>query len=161
MSIGGKMNKEQFIAGTLVESKDGATYEGAVYDRLLKLQLPTGEVLPIFDGFNPISSGLVIGEWYEVVLLSLLIPGTVRYPERLSSSSANEIWQGTVREPKWRGKAKDYRFVRGYDFEDVEWALLETTWGYLLIYPKELAIPAEVGQILCWESLRLDLLAVV
>jgi len=155
------MNMGQFITGILVENKDGATYEGVVYDRFLKLRLPTGKVFSIFDGPNPISSGLVIGERYEVVLLSLLIPGTVRYTELPSSSRANEIWQGTVIEPKWRGKAKDYRFVRGYDFEDVEWVLLGTTWGDLLIYPKELAVPVEVGQTLHWESLRLDLLAVV
>lgn len=145
----------------MLENKDGATYEGVVYDRLLKLQLPTGKVLSIFDGFNPISSGLVIGEWYEVVLISILIPGTVRYPKQPFSSSANEIWQGTVREPKWKGKAKDYRFVRGYNFDSVERVLLETRWGCLLINPKKLTIAAEVGQILCWESLRLDLLAVV
>lgn len=147
------MGKKPFIAGILIENRDGATYEGVVYDRFLKLQLPTGKVISIFDKFNPISSGLEIGERYEVVLLSLLIPGTVRYLEQPSSSSAKEIWQGTVREPKWKGKAKDYRFVRGYDFDDIERVLLETRWGNLLLSPKELAIPAEVGQIIRWESL--------
>jgi hypothetical protein len=155
-----KIERKPFIAGALIENRDGATYEGVVYDRFLKLRLPADKVLSIFDGPNPISSGLLPGEWCEVVLLSLLIPGTVRYPERPISTSTNEIWQGTVREPKWRGKARDYR-LRAYDFDDRESVLLETAWGYLLISPKELAIPATVGQILYWESLRLDLLAVV
>ncbi|MGB8343355.1 MAG: hypothetical protein WCD86_00645 [Ktedonobacteraceae bacterium] len=46
------MNMGQFITGILVENKDGATYEGVVYDRFLKLRLPTGKVFSIFDGPN-------------------------------------------------------------------------------------------------------------
>lgn len=151
----------QFIAGNLVESKDGAMYEGVVYDRLLKLQLPTGEIVSIFDGFNPISSGLSTGKWYEVVLLSLPVPGSIRYTEQPTFSKANNIWQGTVIEPKWAGKAEDYKFVRKYNFDNIERVQLRMKWGYLLMNPKALGIPVEVGATICWESMRLDLLAVV
>jgi hypothetical protein len=64
---------KNFITGVLVQNKDGATYEGVVYDHRLKLRLSNDRELSIFDPADPISTELHVDEVYEMVLVPFVV----------------------------------------------------------------------------------------
>lgn len=156
-----EMKMEHFFVGTLIENRDGATYEGVVYDRFLKIRLQTGEVVAIFDGLNPISTELLISVPYEVILTSLVIPDTVRTLRKLLPCEKQDILYGVVMKHGWIGKPESYKYVHEDKLRKKDCILVATTWGNLLIDTKELENSVTVGQTIRWESLRLDLLAVI
>lgn len=154
---------KQFIVGTLIENEEGATYEGVVYDRFLKLLIASGEVLSIFDPFRPISTGLPIDDQYEMILASLPVPGSIYTDKRLLSFNENEknIWKGDVIEILWVSNTENYRRIRADEFERGVWILLTTTRGNILISHKDIEMSLLVGQTIWWTSMRLDLRAII
>jgi hypothetical protein len=67
------MSDVQFVIGKLIENEIGAFYEGSVFDRWLKVELPNGKIITIFDS-ELIFDGLTDGETYEFILAPLSIP---------------------------------------------------------------------------------------
>lgn len=154
---------QQFVVGTLIENEEGATYEGVVYDRFLKLQISTGEILSIFDPFRPISTGVPINDQYEMILASLPVPGSIYTDKYLLPFNENEkdIWKGDVIEVSWVGNLESYRCIRSDEFEREIRILLTTTRGNILLPCKYLATSPFIGQTIWWNSMRLDLRAIL
>jgi hypothetical protein len=99
-----------FIKGVLIENEEGATYNGKVYDRFLKLRLSNGRVLSIFDPFGPLSTGLAKGEVYEMIVIPLAT--AVQYFATSSSPPVeNDEWQATIIETHWRAVRNHYRYA--------------------------------------------------
>lgn len=148
-----------FITGVLIENEEGATYEGKIYDRFLKLRLLDGHVLSIFDPFGPISTGLPEGEIYEMVLITLAV--SVRYfaTSPLPPMESDE-WQGIIIEPHWSVAEGHYRRACSELYAH-EWILLATPLGQLLMSRKVLSMPVNRGGFLQWKNVRLDLCAVI
>jgi len=153
-----------FITGVLVENEAGATYEGHVYDRFLKLRLSDGQILAVFDppgSFGPISTILSKGEVYEMILMTLPIPKSVQYfPASPLLSLDVDVWQGEIIEPHWVLPEGRYKLTHSY-LSEREWVLLATRRGQLLMSPKVFSIPLSRGGIVQWDNVRLDLCAVV
>ena len=60
-----------FITALLLQNEAGATYQGKVYDRFLRLQHLNGKIFSVFDPYGPISTSLHVGEVYEMIVASL------------------------------------------------------------------------------------------
>ena len=152
-----------FITGVLIQNEDGATYEGVVYDRFLKLQHPRDYVLSIFDPIEPISTNLRVGETYELVLVPFVV--SVKHVSISESTLKNRyissgVWQGIVIDLNWRTSEGSYRLARP-ELYDREWILLETSLGQVLLNPRSIETVLNKGDIVEWENVRLDLYAVV
>lgn len=147
-----------FITGVLLQNEDGATYQGKVYDRFLKLGLSNEQVLSIFDPFGPISTDLPIGEVYEMILVTLAT--SVRYFAALPLDVETADWQGVIIEPRWRVPESDYQRTSS-ELYTHEWVLLATSLGKLLMNPKVFKTPISPEGVVLWNNVRLDLLAVV
>ena len=151
----------QFVHGTLIENEDGATYESEVYDRFLKLRLTQGEVLSIFDP-TPISSNLLLGTTYEMVLVSSAL--NVRVSEEEMPDLLPKEWEGTIVQLDWQAISEEYVLIRP-ELLKHSWVLVKTDWGHVLISRKivERAGPGQisVNQRIRWKNVRLDLFAVV
>jgi hypothetical protein len=150
---------EGFVTGVLAENKAGATYEGVIYDRFLRLHLMAGQVLEVFDPFEPISTDLPTGEIYKFILSSLA--KSVRYFPRevLPPPLQTDLWQGTVIETNWRFRREEYSGIRSSAYER-EWVVLSTAEGRLLMNPKEIGTQVYPGDIIQWQNLRFDLYAI-
>ena len=146
----------RFVQGILIENEEGAKYEGTVYDRFLKVRLADGQVISIFDPFGPISTGLAVNEIYEMVLVTF--PVSVSYFTANPPSLASGLWQGTIVDAHWLAP-RGYRtsIERLYTRD---WALLETSVGYVLMDGKEIKAPSSNGGVVQWKNVRLDLYAV-
>src|SRR5579883_1926969 len=150
---------ESFITGVLVTNKAGASYEGQVYYRFLELRLIDGQVLEVFDPFEPISTDLSTDETYEFILLSLA-KSIWYFPQGvLPPPLQNNLWQGTVIQADWQFVKEDYRRIHSF-VKEREWVLLSTAEGRLLMNPNEIGIQVRPGDIIQWQNLRLDLCAI-
>lgn len=148
-----------FIKGVLIENEEGATYEGRVYDRFLKLRLRDAQVLSIFDPFGPISTGLAEGNVYEMILITLAT--SVKYFATVPLPPlASDEWQATIIEPRWSAVEGQYRHACSELFTK-KWLLLATPLGQLLMSHKVLSIPVSPGGFVRWKNIRLDLCAVI
>jgi hypothetical protein len=147
-----------FITGVLLQSEDGAVYQGRVYDRFLKLRHLHGQVLSVFDPFGPISADLPVGEVYEVILASL--SESVRYVSELLLTVENTEWQGVIIEPHWRAPESTYQRASSELYAH-DWVLLGTSLGKVLISSKVFKTSINPEGFVQWENIRLDLLAVV
>jgi hypothetical protein len=148
-----------FITGVLIENEEGATYQGKVYDRFLKLRLLDGQLLSIFDPFGPISTGLREGEVYEMVLITLAASVSYCATSPLPPMESDE-WQGIIIEPHWCVAEGQHRHACSELYAH-EWILLATSSGQLLMSPKVLSMPVDPGGFLQWKNVRLDLCAVI
>ena len=150
---------ERFITGVLVTNKAGAIYQGRIYDRFLQIRLMDGQVLEVFDPFEPISTDISTGEIYEFILSSLA--KSIRcFPQGvLPPSSQTNLWQGTVVQANWRFVKEDYRRIQSFAKER-EWILVSTAEGRLLMNPKDIGIQVRPGDIIQWQNLRFDLCAI-
>ncbi|SRR6266568_2259485 len=148
----------EFITGVLVENKDGATYQGIIYDRFLKLRLLDGQMLSIFDPIGPISTELKTGETYELILVTLAT--AVKYFSAEAPPLESSQWQATVVKPKWRALEGSYQRARPqlYSHDRV---LLASSLGHLLMNPGDIGTPVSLGGVVQWNNVRLDLYAVV
>lgn len=147
-----------FIAGVLLQSKDGATYQGKVYDRFLRLRHLHGHVLSVFDPFGPISAGLLVGEIYEVILVS--VGKSVRYFSEPALVTENTEWEGVIIEPHWFAPENAYQRISSELYAH-DWVLLGTSLGKMLINPKIFKSSIFAGGFVQWDNIRLDLLGVV
>lgn len=151
-----------FINGLLVENEEGATYEGKVYNRFLKLRLLDGQVISIFDPCA-ISIEASVGETYEMILLAFPAQKSILYNSVFllpPSASAIDDWYGTVIEQHWKIIKENYRFSCPYLCAG-ERILLMTPRGQLLMSPKENDRPVSVGGTVQWKNVRLDLCAII
>jgi len=151
---------EQFISGTLIENEDGATYEGEVYDRFLKLRLAQGEVLSIFDP-TPISGDLLLNTTYEMLLVSSALNVRVS-AEDTPDLQAKEL-EGTIVQLDWQAIAEEYALIRP-ELLKHPWVLIETNLGLVLINHKLVERSGldqtSVNKRIRWKNTRLDLFAV-
>jgi len=147
-----------FIKGVLVENADGATYQSKVYDRFLKLHLANGQDVSIFDTFGPLSSSLSSGERYEMILEALAT--SVHYGRSTPLDVKTPTWQGVIIEPRWRAPEDQYR-LSATELYTREWVLVSTSIGALLMNPKVFHTPISPQEEVLWDTIRLDLLAVV
>ncbi|GAC1566007.1 MAG: hypothetical protein NVS3B14_05740 [Ktedonobacteraceae bacterium] len=147
-----------FITGVLLQSEDGATYQGRIYDRFLRLRHLHGQVLSLFDPFGPLSTDLSIGEVYEVILASL--GESVRYFSEPPLTLENTEWQGVIIEPHWRAPESTYQRTSSELYAH-DWVLLGTSLGRMLISPTVFKTPIKPEGFVQWDNIRLDLLAVV
>lgn len=155
----------EFIKGVLVENEAGAIFEGHVYDRFLKLRLLDGQILDVFDqpgSYGPISTGLSIGEIYEMVLITLPVPRSVQYFPTIPLTLTSEIgfWQGEVIEPRWIVTERNYKSIHKH-LSNREWMLLATNRGQMLMNPASIQALVSTGGFVQWQNMRLDLLAVL
>lgn len=147
-----------FITGVLVENEDGATYQGKVYDRFLKLHLANGQDVSIFDPFGPLSSSLPLGERYEMILGALAT--SVHYGHSTTLDVKTPTWQGVIIEPRWLAPEDQYQLYAS-ELYRLEWVLVSTLIGALLMHPKVFHTPIAPQEEIIWDTIRLDLLAVV
>jgi hypothetical protein len=153
-----------FIMGVLVQNKDGATYEGVVYDRRLTLRLPNGRELSVFDPADPISTTLHIGEVYEMVLVPFVVSVNLvplsQSSAGLEAATESNNWQGTVIDPNWEAQKNAFRLVRTELYEQ-RWVHIATPLGNIIIRPESVGATLNIGTVVQWKSTRLDLYAVV
>jgi hypothetical protein len=150
---------QDFIGGMLESNEDGASYEGEVFDRFLRLRHGSGVELSIFDMEEPISGDLPTGEPYEMILVAAL-PGPVRHWSEEPWAPASGRWRGTVADACWRVPEGRYQRSRP-ELYAREWVLLSTPLGHLLMNPDEISAPLAAGDLLAWQDPRLDLYAVI
>src|SRR5579863_48348 len=151
-----------FFKGLLVENEEGATYEGKVYNRFLKLRLLDGQVISVFDPCA-ISTEISVGNTYEMILLAFPAQKSILYSSDtllLPSILETDDWYGTVIEQHWRLIKETYRFSCSY-LCDGERILLMTPRGQLLMSSKEIDSPINVGGTIQWKNVRLDLCAII
>ena len=155
---------ENFITGGLTQNKDGATYEGIVYDRRLMIRLPNGRELSVFDFADPISTELHTGKVYTMMLVPFVVsvnlvsgPSTSR---GIEASITSNSWQGTVIDPSWEAPTDAFQLVRPRLYER-KWVLVSMPSGNLILNPRSIETTISVGTGIQWENTRLDLYAVV
>ena len=153
-----------FITGTIIQSKNGTTYEGEVYDRRLVVQGKNDTTIYIFDPLEPISADIQVNKTYEMVLVPFIgfveIVPNAEAPLVVDPSKQSGLWQGKVLNLHWQAQKDQYRFARP-DFYDGGWILVETSLGNILVSLQGLGVVVEVGTIIQWNYSRLDLYAVV
>jgi len=147
-----------FVTALLLQNEGGATYQGKIYNRFLRLQHLNGQILSVFDPYGPLSTELHVGEVYEMILASLAT--SVRYFSGTPPAIKDTEWQGVIIEPRWRAPENAYQRTSS-ELNAHDWVLLETSLGKVLISPRIFDIPISVEGIVQWNSTRLDLLAVV
>lgn len=150
-----------FITGTVVQNKAGATYEDQVYDRRLVLHLPQGQELFIFDPTEPISTKLPVDSVYELVLVPFVVSvQIISAPSQVELPANVETWQGTVIDAHWQAANDEYRSVRP-ELCEREWILLTTAFGNVLLNPKGLKESLSEGMVVQWKKARIDLYAII
>ncbi|MEO7021413.1 MAG: hypothetical protein ABI234_14755 [Ktedonobacteraceae bacterium] len=150
-----------FVTGTIVQNKAGATYEGTVYDRRLVLQPPKGQEIFIFDPAEPISTDLSINEMYDLVLVPFTISVQIVSASPMADAPVDfDGWQGTVIDVHWKATKEEYRLIRPELYEG-EWILLHTAFGNILLNPRSIKEMLSEGMIVQWARARVDLYAIV
>ncbi len=152
--------KNTFVQGTLEVNQDGATYENIVYDRRLVVRLANGERLHIFDFAEPISTNLLIGEVYEMVIVPFVVKVEFVSEFQLGISPESALWQGKVIDPHWLVAEVSFKIAQ-LDVYDGEWILIETAFGQMLLSAENIGTAVQKDDVLQWERGRLDLYAVV
>jgi len=154
----------KFITGLLVQNKAGATYDDIIYDRKLKLHLPNGQELSIFDPAEPISTELATDEAYEMVLIPFVVSVNIVAPSQISAESDSTLdskqWQGTIIDLHWKAAKDRYRYAHPELYEQ-EWILLTTSYGNVLLSPQSTQETLHTGMMVQWANTRLDLYAIV
>ncbi len=130
----------------VIEVREGAAYEGVLYDQDIVVRTGAGAVLSLFDMSPMIAQGVRPGECLEVVV-SVSAPGSVR------RGGSAELSEPDVRLERsgWDGFRDD--LLRR------PLCVLSTPDGDLVISPSELPPGLAVGERLAWDDARLDLLA--
>jgi len=148
----------RFIAGKLLVNASGATYEGRVYDRRLRVQLHQGSVISVFDPML-LSTDLQVNEQVELALVpfaSGVQPGTGG-----PAAQSQGEWEGVVAECGWAVPAGLYRSAPPCIFANSRWGLLSTVFGHVLMRESQLQQTFRPGERVRWTHSRLDLYAVV
>lgn len=147
-----------FVSGILEQNLDGATYEGSVFDRDLVLRHASGQIIGIFDPFSPISTDLLTGQFYEVVLSPLFI--------RMRKSTVSilpddlQLHFGEILETNWKPSMDSYQLAVS-DFYETEWILISTSLGNIVHRNNRQQLQLSKGDNIVWEHFRFDLIAVV
>jgi len=150
---------ENFIAGTLEVNKEGAVYEGTVYDRWLKLRHKSGQLLTIFDP-DAVSGELLVGSKYEVIVQANVFASIVYFPERQINPLYDNWQQGKILNLNWQAVGNNY-LLSYDDLYKGNWILIETILGQLVIHPQDILQPIKQNGYLYWEESRIDLIAVI
>ena len=137
-----------FITGVLVENEDGATYQGKVYDRFLKLHLANGQDVSIFDPFGPLSSSLPLGERYEMILGALAT--SVHYGHSTTLDVKTPTWLGVIIEPRWLAPEYQYQLYAS-ELYAREWVLVSTSIHALTAFNWPSEVPPPEKDSIAWK----------
>ncbi len=152
---------QHFIQGILTGNFEGSTYQDVVYDRVLHVQTRSGKQLEITD-MGPSSGHLQVGKTYTFFLAPFYLEEkNVRYypPEEEVIESA--FWEGKIIDLDWgpSQSSDNYECVSD-SFMEGGWVLIETSEGYMLMYPRVSKISPSIGGIVQFGNIDFMLHAV-
>lgn len=160
--VGGLM----FVRGMLTENMPGATFNGVVYDRSLKIVHDSGSILQVLDDCYPsppISHHLKIDRWYEFLLM-FSIGTPTRYSLTPPSNNAALDMMATVENPDWRPPLNPQHHYRHFSprlyHNAGGFVMVSAMWGHVLFGPDDILGNLQMGGYVRWYSTRLELLAV-
>lgn len=158
-----------FVRGMLTENLPGATFNGVVYDRSLRIVHETGLILQVMDDCYPappISEHLQIGASYDFLLM-FSIGTSTRYTITPPSSGAVETI-AQIENPDWRPPLNPQHHYQHFSprlyHNAGGFVLVNATWGSILFGPDDVVASkrgaVEVGGYVRWSYARLELLAI-
>lgn len=130
----------------VLDIKEGAAYEGVVYDQDLVVRMSSGRVLRLFDMSPMIAGPVHIAESLEVVV-------AVAVPTRVRPGQTSKLKAMTA-----DYESRQWDAVRT-DLPARTLSTLDTPDGDFVIAQSELPHGLSVGQLLDWDDARYDLLA--
>jgi hypothetical protein len=160
------------MKGLLVENTSGATIRGTVYDRSLRLVHESGYEFAILDDSYPvlpISRHIQTGQTYEFIVMAAIGTHTLYFPKRPPVAYLKPLTYGIIASPDWRAPLNPHHHYRYYNprlyHNAGGFVLVETQYGNILFGPDDISAgPGEGiqnGAYVCWQELRLELLAIL
>src|SRR5262249_26434286 len=142
--------------------------EDSIVDRTLTLRHSGRTLIEIYDPSWPISTDIVAGRSYQVLLVATNCVG-LHLPILPFEGVKLGIWRGKILSVPWYASESGFRTARPSLYrlhgKRRAWVLVSTQIGPMLMNPLEVRVAMhfapKAGDILQWESSRFDLYAVV
>lgn len=141
---------------SITEVRQGATYEGVIYDQDLVVKTTNGDILTLFDMAPMIAIGVQIGEVLDVIV-AISTPSNLKREGR--SQDKNVAIIDSIDCKLSQNESARFRI----ELFGRRWCKLKTSSGHFLMATTEIipAFPKEItsGESISWEGGRLDLMA--
>jgi hypothetical protein len=136
----------------------GAEYAGRVWDRWVRIRCKDGRELSVFD-FDLANVHISVGDRRCLVIEATIIKN-LHHCDEVERKSRTTEWDGYVVDSHWRLAGLSTQSVAPR-LAQSEYVLIRSSVGGILLSQGEFSELPREGAYLCWDTLQLDLKAIL